>query len=180
MNAWLFDIIKDGHLKDNQKYIFQGQTVKNSRLPSGYIQLCDVPKRRTKAEHYEDKIWEFLCAISQEIQQQVLSNNGALTLFNDEEYERSISGGFIDVTGTYARSFTLTTNNLIGFVKRGNYSLKVSSRFGDAFLRYIISDADGFLELDNFGGESVDDGYEWLLAYLWNVKLKKGLSAGLA
>ena len=78
-----------------------------------------------------------------------------------------------------ARNFTLNTGNLIGFVKRGEYSLKVGSRFGNAFLRYIIADADGFLEMENIGGENHTEGYEWLLAYLWNIKLKKAYRLGI-
>ena len=57
---------------------------------------------------------------------------------------------------------------MIGLVKRGNYSLKISSRFGNEFLKFIIADADGFLEIKNMGGErELEDGYMWLLAYLW-------------
>ena len=51
----------------------------------------------------------------------------------------------------------LDTGNLIGFVKRGDYALKISSRFGDRFLQYIIADADGFLELKDVGGKNDAD-----------------------
>jgi hypothetical protein len=95
------------------------------------------------------------------------------------EYEHNTDDGFITINGTDSRNFTLNTGNLIGFVKRGEYSLKVGSRFGDAFLRYIIADADGFLEMENIGGENNTEGYEWLLAYLWNIKLKKAYRLGI-
>ena len=77
------------------------------------------------------------------------------------------------------KNFTLNTGNLIGFVKQGDFSLKINSRFGDAFLQYIIADADGFLEIENAGGESHSDGYKWLLAYLWNIKFKRAYRLGL-
>ncbi len=68
---------------------------------------------------------------------------------------------------------------MIGFIKRGDYALKIGSRFGDRFLQYIIADADGFLELKDVGGESDADDYEWLLAYLWNIKFKRAYRLGL-
>ena len=175
MNAWLFDILQDGTIVDNRSYwVNQGLFTNNTNNRLNSQIALNIGQR-----YYESAIWHFLCATSREIQQKLTKNKDSLILFNDKEYEHNTSEGFIDVTGIDARNFTLTTNNLIGFVRRGNYSLKVSSRFGDAFLRYIISDADGFLELDNFGGESIGDGYEWLLAYFWNVKLKKAYRLGL-
>ena len=77
-------------------------------------------------------------------------------------------------------NFTLKTSNIIGFLKQGNYAIKISSRFGDNFLKHIISDAEGFLEIENYGGnDKKDEGYEWLLIYLWKTKLKKAYRLGL-
>ena len=64
-------------------------------------------------------------------------------------------------------------------ISKEGYSLKINSRFGDQFLQYIISDTDGFLEVDDFGGENHQKGYEWLMAYLWNIKLKRAFRHGL-
>jgi 5-methylcytosine-specific restriction endonuclease McrBC regulatory subunit McrC len=66
----------------------------------------------------------------------------------------------------------------VGYVKRGDYSIKISSRFGDSFLKYIIADADGFLEMEDYGGDEKGD-YEWLLVYLWLIKLKRAYRLGL-
>ena len=152
----------------------------NRRL-DGPIQLNSRSKgQRTYPYNNEKDIWNFLNSVSSDIEK-TLSNNSAdaLVLFNDEDYEHNVDDGFVSVTGTDTRNFTLNTGNLIGFVKRGDYDLKIGSRFGDPFLRYIIADADGFLELENIGGESHGDGYEWLLAYLWNVKFKRAYRLGL-
>ena len=43
---------------------------------------------------------------------------------------------------------------------------------------YIIADADGFLEMEDYGGEEKGD-YEWLLVYLWLIKLKRAYRLGL-
>lgn len=168
-------------LLDNQRYIFSGLEVKNYRVhPSGKILFDEAPGKRTKAEHREDKIWRFLNEISRDVEVSLTDNiSDALVLFNGEEYEHNTDDEFISISGTDTRSFTINTGNLIGSVTRGDYSLKISSRFGDAFLKYIISDADGFLELENIGGESHSGSYEWLLAYLWNIKFKRAYRLGL-
>ena len=178
----LFDFIKDGYLVDNQHYLFSDRKVQNPRLDDGGITFDARPGRRTKPEHYEDKIWNFINSVSRDIEVVLKDKDkrlDALVLFNNEAYEHNTDDGFISVSGTNATNFTLDTGNLIGFVKRGDYALKISSRFGDRFLQYIIADADGFLELKDVGGESDADEYEWLLAYLWNIKFKRAYRLGL-
>ena len=176
---WLFDIIKDGTLVDNQSYSVNHGLLTNRRLNES-ITLSTKSDRKTRPYHKEHEIWKFLNSVSRDVEKTLNANiDDAIILFNDENYEHNTDGSFIGLTGTDARNFTLNTGNLIGFVKRDDYSLKISSRFGDAFLQYIIADADGFLELENFGGESHSDGYEWLLAYLWNIKFKRAYRLGL-
>ena len=177
----LFHFIKDGYLVDNQHYLFSDQKVQNNRLDDGGITFDARPGRRTRPEHYEDKIWNFINSVSRDIEVVLKDKDkrsDALVLFNNEEYEHNTDDGFISVSGT-ATNFTLDTGNLIGFVKRGDYTLKISSRFGDRFLQYIIADADGFLELKDVGGETDADDYDWLLAYLWNIKFKRAYRLGL-
>ena len=100
-------------------------------------------------------------------------------LFNDREYEHNSDDDFINVQGVDCMNFTLKTGNIIGYLQKGDYAIKISSRFGDNFLKYIISDAEGFLEIENYGGYDKDNGYEWLLIYLWKTKLKKAFRLGL-
>lgn len=96
----------------------------------------------------------------------------------DADYEHNTDDAFISVNGPDPLNFNLATGNLIGCVKSEGYTLRVSSRFGDEFLKYIIADADGFVELPDQGGME-RGGYEWLLVYLWLVKLKKAFRLGL-
>ena len=176
---WLFDLIKNGTLVDNQCYQVRQGVVTNGRL--GSIQLRSRAGRQRKSPYNnEEDIWRFLNSASCEIEK-ALSNNSreVLILSNDQDYEHNSGGGFVSITGANARNFTLNTGNLIGFVKKDKYALKISSRFGDSLLRYLIADADGFLEIEDVGGESHDDGYDWLLAYLWNVKFKCAYRLGL-
>ncbi len=179
---WLSSIIKNGTLVDNQSYSVNQGVLTNRRLSAPVTLSAKSKGQRIKNHPWrdDDAIWHFLNSVSRDVEKKLNDNIAdALVLFNDEDYEHNTDGGFISVTGTDARNFSLNTGNLIGFVKRKDYSLKISSRFGDAFLQYIISDADGFLELENIGGESHSDGYEWLLAYLWNIKFKRAYRLGL-
>ena len=177
---WLFDIIKNGTLVDNQSYLVNQGILTNRRLDESVTLSTKSKGQWTYPHNDEAAIWHFLNSVFWDVEKTLNDNIAdALVLFNDEDYEHNTDGGFIDVTGTDARNFTLNTGNLIGFVKRDDYALKISSRFGDAFLQYIIADADGFLELENIGGESHGDGYEWLLAYLWNIKFKRAYRLGL-
>lgn len=165
---------------DNQSYLVDQGVLTNRRLEEQIELNSREYRQREKTWNNESAIWNFLNSVSRDVERKLNNNKAdALVLFNDGDYEHNTDGGFIDVTGTDARNFTLNTGNLIGFVKRGDYSLKISSRFGDAFLKYIIADADGFLELENIGGENHSDGYEWLLAYLWNIKFKRAYRLGL-
>ena len=174
----LFDVIKNGTLVDNRSYLVNDGELTDSRRLDESITLCT----ESKGESYKKEcdVWHFLDSVSRDVETKLKENRaGAVVLFNDKDYEHNTDDGFIRVSGTDSRNFNLSTGNLIGFVKRGDYSLKISSRFGDAFLQYIIADADGFLELENMGGESHDDGYEWLLAYLWNIKFKRAYRLGI-
>lgn len=96
----------------------------------------------------------------------------------EADYEHNTDDAFISVRGPDPLNFNLATGNLIGCVKADGYTLRVSSRFGDEFLKYIIADADGFVELPEQGGME-RGGNEWLLVYLWLVKLKKAFRLGL-
>ena len=178
----LFHFIKGGCLVDNQHYQFSKQQVINRFLDGEEITFDGPPRRRTQPEHYDNRIWEFINSVSRDIANTLEAEDkraDALVLFNDEEYEHNADEGFISISGTDENNFTLRTGNLIGFVKRKDYALKISSRFGDQFLRYIIADTDGFLELENTGGKQDTDGYDWLLAYLWNIKLKRAFRLGV-
>ena len=177
---WLFDVIKNGTLVDNQTYMVQDGVLHNRRLDAP----INLNKRANGQWSYpynnDQAIWRFINEIPTNVNEALVKRGAnALVLFNDSEYEHNTDDTLLRVSGVNVANFTLTTGNLIGFIKQGKYSLKISSRFGDNFLRFIIADADGFLELENLGGQINGDGYEWLLAYLWNIKFKRAYRLGL-
>src|SRR5690606_33111960 len=110
---------------------------------------------RTNGQRYyphndDQAVWAFINRVSTDINDVLMTRSAdTLVLFNDSEYEHNTDDTLLRVSGVNVANFTLTTGNLIGFIKQGKYSLKISSRFGDNFLRFIIADADGFLELEN-------------------------------
>lgn len=177
---WLFDVVKNGTLVDNQIYTVQDGILHNRRLKTP-IKLNKRANGQRYYPHNDDQaVWQFINSVSADVNDALMTRGpDALVLFNDSEYEHNTDDTLLRVSGVNVANFTLTTGNLIGFIKQGKYSLKISSRFGDNFLRFIIADADGFLELENLGGQSIGEGYEWLLAYLWNIKFKRAYRLGL-
>jgi len=179
MNKWLYDILKDNTLVDNQIYQVDDGVFNNFRLP-GQLSLERRLSYRRHPRDFEEKIWLFLNKTNREIHKLFLNNkNRALVLFNTRDYEHNSDDSFIEVKGVDCMNFTLKTGNIIGYLKKGDYAIKISSRFGDNFLKYIISDADGFWEIENYGGTDKEEGYEWLLIYLWKTKVKKAYRLGL-
>lgn len=179
MNKWLYDILKDNTLVDNQIYQVDDGVFNNYRLPEPLILERRLSYRRHPRD-YEEDIWLFLNETNREIQKLFLANKDkALVLFHNRDYEHNSDDSFIEVNGIDCMNFTLKTGNIIGYLKKGDYAIKISSRFGDNFLKFIISDADGFWEIENYGGSEKEQGYEWLLIYLWKTKVRKAYRLGL-
>jgi 5-methylcytosine-specific restriction enzyme subunit McrC len=174
--AWLYNIIKNGTLVDNQIYSARAGELCNQRFERNIKLYQKKPGEHYKIWNDESKLWQSLSIISNSLEKVSKEN---IVLLNDRNYEHNTENNLIKLAGMNARNFTLTTGNLIGFVKSGEYSVKISSRFGDSFLHYIIADADGFLELKDWGGDKASDGFEWLLIYLWKIKLMKAYRLGL-
>jgi len=179
MNEWLFNILKNNTLVDNQTYRVDDGVMSNHRFTEPFCLNRRESGQRYHPYNTENEIWQFLNTTNREVENLFLNKNKALVLFNNRDYEHNSEDNFIDVSGIDCMNFTMKTSNIIGFLKKGEYSIKISSRFGDNFLKYIISDADGFLEIENYGGSNREDGYEWLLIYLWKTKVKKAYRLGL-
>lgn len=173
-SEWLYNLLKDGTLVDNRSY----------RVAEGVLSEWGATKyalHEGKAySSYEWKnegaIWKFLTGLADIDYSQIAKGS---VFLRQDLYEHNTDDPLIRVHGSDARNFKMETGNLVGFIKKGDYSLKISSRFGDDFLKYIIADADGFLELKDKGGEKSEDDYAWLLAFLWNIKFKRACRLGL-
>jgi hypothetical protein len=101
------------------------------------------------------------------------------TSFRGGDYEHNTIDRLFSLSGLGLDRFTISTGNLIGQMRLDNVTLKVSSRFGDDFLKYLIADADGFLEVKNLGSHNKGNDLKWLLVYLWKTKLKQAFRLGV-
>jgi 5-methylcytosine-specific restriction endonuclease McrBC regulatory subunit McrC len=180
MEEWLSNIVKNGTLVDNQQYIVRDGLLLSTKYNSDIRLKERIVSQRKYDCRLNDKVWWFLLENTQAVNTQLSnSKESKLTLFNEKEYEHNSGDNFLNVSGSNAYNFTAQSGNIIGYIKKDNYALKISSRFGDQFLKYIIANADGFLEIENYGGQENNEGFEWLLIYLWKIKLKKALRLGL-
>lgn len=176
----LSDILKKEILVDNQCYLTDNGIMTNGRLPAPITLESKEKAHKGGITKNERDAWFFLNSISHQLEHaRHQPQASSLIYFGDNEYEHNTDNSFLDISGKDALNFRLTTSNLIGYVKKGSFSLKIGCRFGSNFLKYIISDADGFLEVKDVGSESDNDGYEWLLAYIWTINLRKAYRLGI-
>ena len=170
MDLLLTEILSDGWLVDNTVHTVQDGSFQAGR--NG--ELVEIRKGKGRGRNSLWKGWSVMRNAA------ALNTEESRLVFRvpEAEYEHNTEDAFVTLSGFDPLNFTLTTGNLIGCVKSDGCTLSVSSRFGDEFLKYIIADADGFAELPEHGGTE-RGGYEWLLNYLWLVKLKKALRLGL-
>lgn len=179
MSVWLYDIIKGYKesytLKDNQHYCIENAIFKNIHKPTTQTITLNST---TKRNHFNnDRVLTFLKNIEKKLNEQF--ENANIVLFNEKEYEFSSDQKFIKLRGNRWDNFSLETGNLIGHLSCNEHHIHISSRFGDEFLKYIIADADGFLEIDNLGAINKAGNNHWLLQYYWTIKLKKAFRLGV-
>ncbi|HWQ90092.1 MAG TPA: restriction endonuclease [Clostridia bacterium] len=180
MSKPLSQIISDGTLVDNTHHRVADQLL---FVGDGREPVCLQNGTREKSTR---RAWRFLLNTSATLARDLASPDKSKVVFlsgTDGDYEHNTEDEFLRVEEVQdENNFSFSTGNLIGStrgqVEGYSYTLRISSRFGDEFLKYIIADADGFLELPEAGG--IQEGnYDWMLIYLWLVKLKKAFRLGL-
>jgi 5-methylcytosine-specific restriction enzyme subunit McrC len=128
----------------------------------------------------------FVRQVEERVTQALKSPEFVMPQFGDE-FEFSRSQTFLNVTGVGfdqpPGGLCLTTGNIVGTV-RGKvdgypFTLRISSRFGDIFLRHMIALSEGFFEMPSREAPPEDDRIDWLLWYLWKCRLKAAHAAGV-
>jgi 5-methylcytosine-specific restriction endonuclease McrBC regulatory subunit McrC len=156
------DFFRD-KIKDNSEYILN--------------ECIDIKKyfNGTRADNTtKQNIEEFLKKLHYKLSS--LSPNEVI--FADE-YENTTLNVF-DIEGYSFDNLKIITGNIVGSIKFDNIDFNISSRFGNKFLQYMIAGADGFLEYEDMGGLDTNTSLgEWLLVYLWKIKLKKATALGM-
>jgi 5-methylcytosine-specific restriction enzyme subunit McrC len=174
MEKWLAHIISDGTLVDNQVYQFNSGVCHNHRF--GKITIAETG-RRTHHDHYNDEVFRKL--FHKQAHLNDIQKKAEVILFKDAEYEHNTDAPYYNLSGLSYHNFTLQTGNLIGFIKLDEYCIRIGSRFGDDFLKYLIADTHGFLEIKNMGAYAHENSFDWILYYLWQIKLKKAFRLGI-
>ena len=129
---WLFDVIKNGTLVDNQIYTVRDGVLHNRRLDASIKLNKRANGQWINPQNDDQKVWQFINSVSTDVNDALMTRGpDALVLFNDSEYEHNTDDTLLRVSGVNVANFTLTTGNLICFIKQGKYSLKISSRFGE-------------------------------------------------
>jgi hypothetical protein len=168
-----------------------GQILRDDVVDNTFHQVRDSiftaghQREPTRIEERNDFLaWRFMTEISARLNEQLRSSERSeIVLLGAGDYEHNTQDDFLRMSGGFNHNdFSFSTGNLIGCVtgmtEGQQFIIRISSRFGDEFLKYIIADTDGFLELPDQGGTG-SGGYEWLLCYLWLIKLKKAFRMGL-
>lgn len=168
MTKSLREILGDGTLVDNTHH----QAVQGV-LQSGWRQE-KVEIKEGRGVNKPAAVWPFLQRAAN-----LQIDPASIVLRSPQaDYEHNTDDSLMVLGGFDPLNFSLTTGNLIGSISSGDHTLRISSRFGDEFLRHIIADADGFAEIPDQGG-TAKGGYEWLLNYFWLIQLKKAFRLGL-
>lgn len=166
----LSEILRDGHIVDNSVHTVSEKVFQAGRNGE---RISIYHGNGWNNPHYTEPILRKAHALRVDAASLVKLNS-------ETDYSHNTSDFLVLLQGFPPGDFTLTTGNVIGWLKEGDYELRISSRFGDDFLRFIVADTDGFVELADSGGISHNSsGYEWLLVHVWRTKLKKAMRLGL-
>ena len=177
-------------IKDNGSFQFIKKDEKSYTYNLyGYPKNKEIKIKKRYSWRSDSEINELLSNVSAQLKEKLCDPNFVkqnIYLINDREYDHNTKDNFIEyIPGidNQLNKGTIKTSNLVGYVNKKygktNYSIVVSSRFGDSFLKHLISSTDGFLELPDSGDTSQTGIAEWLLVFLWKVKLKHAYRLGL-
>jgi len=177
-------------IKDNGAYrINQDEVNKYSFSNYGYSKNKGINVETWRNWRSDNEVNDLLINLSAQLREKLTDSNFIkqnLYLINEAEYEHNSINNFFEYlpgNGKILDKAIINTSNIVGYVNKkfngNNYSIVVSSRFGDDFLKHIISSTDGFLEISNSGDIATKGMAEWLLIFLWKVKLKSAFRLGL-
>ncbi|MGZ8287775.1 MAG: 5-methylcytosine restriction system specificity protein McrC [Telluria sp.] len=164
--------LADGTLADNRTYRLKDGQLIGPRPP---LAITDG-----KGKNNLDSVFKFVTSLADRSGR--TAQQARIVTMSEDGYEHNTDDDFIRVLGSSSLDFSISTGNLVGRVNgcgRGHrYALRITSRFGDDFLKFIIAEADGFAEMPEGGGHETGN-VDWLVVYLFLVKLKKAARLGL-
>lgn len=131
-----------------------------------------------------DRATRFIRLVEERVDEAIKGSDTSLMLRFGEEFEFSRDQEFLRISGEgFRQGLCIRTGNIIGTV-RGRidgetHLLRVTSRFGPNLLHRMIAESEGFLELERLSTPTETGDADWLLWFLWKVRLKSTFALGL-
>ena len=96
-----------------------------------------------------------------------------------ENYEHNTNDNLLNILGLNDDNYKIETGNLVGYISTKNVRVTISSRFGDDFLKYLLCQCEGFLEVPDSASIGQTGLFEWVMVYLWKNALKRAYRLGI-
>lgn len=153
-------------LKDNSLHDLLGEPWGDRRVERLNLKRIDFRKLQSLSEELNSKLHD----------KEFVNKN--LHIFG-ENYEHNTDDGLLKVLGWNENNYKIETGNLVGYVSTPQFKLNISSRFGDAFLKYLLYYSEGFLEIPDTGTNEASGLYQWVMVFLWKTALKRAYRFGI-
>ena len=147
------------------------------RLPAGEIWNGRQVKELDQRTLRYDVLRKLACDLNSRLRDKGFVEKN-LHLFG-ENYEHNTDDNLLNILGWNDDNYMIETGNLVGCVSTKNLTLNISSRFGDNFLKYLITYTEGFLEVPETGNVGKGGLYDWLMVFLWKNSLKRAYRLGI-
>jgi len=168
------DFFQNGICDNN----YQGYSLNSVELNVDFY--CDTYRKWYPEYDRKVGLQKFLYEIHKIIASKKLSELNITQINFDEEFEANKDQKIFDISGRDFDDLKIYTGNIVGSIIYKSHHFNINSRFGNDFLLYMIANASGFLELENFGSINNELGLgEWILIYYWKLQLKKAFASGL-
>lgn len=141
---------------------------------------CNTTRKQNKELIRKDAIVDFLKEVRSVLGKIDLNDYNISYLIGDGEFDLNRENTILNISGDSFSEMKLTTSNIVGSFNFNNHQININSRFGNQFLAYMIANTSGFIELDNFGSVSDNNGLgEWILLLYWKNRLKRAFAQGI-
>jgi 5-methylcytosine-specific restriction enzyme subunit McrC len=152
--------------------------------PQAHEKLVDSSKRLGAATKFLKFVEERVGSALREESRAFREGESLLLVQFGDEFGFSRDQSFLHLEGEGLSTYlTINTGNIVGQVRARideyDFQLRVTGRFGDKFLVHMIASAEGYLELEDLGSVPEGGDADWLLIYLWKIRLKRAFASGV-
>lgn len=163
-------------IKDNN---YQGIALKGNIVPS-YRDDIYHNRKKNKEKFRKSGIANYLNELYQDLGTKKVKELNLSQVIFEDEYDANQDQKILEVSGNDFENLKIYTGNIVGSIIYKSKTFNINCRFGNEFLKYMIANTSGFLELENHGAINKDLGLgEWILVYYWKLQLKRAYSLGI-